>query len=146
MEAVYACRTSGLSLNQAIHYGEIVYFKNFAPFNQNMSFPVFSLTVKPPDFPLSSITADITLHYSLGDPVTHPIDIATLHSKVDSIRYTQVITNTSFAHNDFVVGRTTYQLVYEPMLRFWEKGSCNCNIKRMGSQCSRRESVNSDSN
>lgn len=124
MEGVYGCRLSGCSVKQFIHFAQVIYFKYFGPFIENMPFPLLPLTIVPPDYALATITTDIMLQYSVGDPATNPADIATLESNANSIVCTHVVASPTFAHADFVLGTKAHALVYGPMVEFWRNGIC----------------------
>lgn len=120
MELVYLCRSSAISINQAIHYGQLTAFGYFGEFIQNITYPVSNKTmVTPDDFPLSKIRAKISLHYSLGDPATSPEDIAEIRSRVKSIVYVQGLDDYTFSHTDFTLGKTANELIYADILNTW---------------------------
>lgn len=126
MQGVYFCHTSGCSVKQFVHYAQLLYFHYFGVFIEDMSYPLFGLTHVPPNFPMSStITARIMLQYSVGDRSTDPRDMATLKSTVNSIVCMHQVSSTTFNHADFVLGITADQLVYKPMVDFWEHGICS---------------------
>lgn len=85
-----------------------------------MSFPLLPLTIVPPDYALATITTDIMLQYSVGNPA----DIATLESNTNSIVCTHVVASPTFAHADFVLGTKAHVIVYGPMVEFWRNGIC----------------------
>lgn len=73
------------------------------------------------DFPLSRISAPITLHVSLADPTTPKLDIAELRSKVKSIVCQQTIHDPTFKHLDYVHNVNADKLVYKYILLFWKR-------------------------
>lgn len=125
MTTVYKCRTSGASINQFKHFGQFIYYKQyFGDYDRNMVFPL-PLTPRFLDYPLSQITANISIHKALDDVASNPVDLATLESKIPGrIKCTHIVSAPDFTHEDFAVGITAYKLVYEPIVDFWEQGKC----------------------
>lgn len=120
MKPVFDCLSSGISMNQAMHFAELTKYGHFGEFVQNTINPDAFKKLK--HYHLSKITAPITLHYSpVGDPTTNPKDIAKLRSKVKSIVYEQVVTDETFMHNDFSKGISANRLVYDYIIKSWEK-------------------------
>lgn len=114
--AVYNCRISGSSINQAIHYGQLARFKYFGDFIPNMN---NSSSEVPDDFPLSKITAKISLHYSAIDPNTSEKDMDLLKTKVPSIFHTQVVPD--LEHVEFAFGYKTATTVFPNILSAWNE-------------------------
>lgn len=79
----------------------------------------YSSTEVPNDFPLSKITAKISLHYSAIDPSTSGKDMDLLRTKVPSIFHTQVVPD--FDHVEFAFGNKTAKLVFPNILSAWNE-------------------------
>lgn len=116
LNAVHDCRRSGSSINQAIHYGQLVRFKYFGDFIPNMN---YSSSDVPNDFPLSKITAKISLHYSKIDASTSEKDMNLLKTKVPSIFHTQVLSDIN--HVEFAFGNKTATYVFPNILSAWNE-------------------------
>lgn len=125
MDLLNYCRASTAPINSYIHYGQLSYFNYFGEFIRNLSYPFDPATPVPADFPLSNISACITLHYSHGDGATNTLDMFQLKSKVKSIEYTQLIDDEQFSHVDFT-GIKANKLVYEYIVKFWEEPPAYC--------------------
>lgn len=120
MEFVYGCRSSSISLSQFMHYGQLILFNYFGEFIRNFTYPGTQI---PNDFPLSNISANVTLHFSIGDSTTPQIEIAKLQSKLKSIVHTQMIEDENFGHSDFALGNTAHEIVYTNILSTWKQYS-----------------------
>lgn len=122
MELVYQCRSSGMSINQGIHYGQLTAFNYFGDFMHNLTYPFNNDTIKvPKGFPLGKIRARVSLHYSLGDVTSVPKDIAEFRSEVGNIVHIQIVKDESFTHTDFILGMSANKIVYENILAAWRK-------------------------
>lgn len=126
MTTIYECRTSGAAVNEYLQYAENAYFDYFGNYTPNLLFSDLSSTKVPPDYRLSNIDSSITLHVSQNDPVTHPLDVAKLQSKIKAITFTQIIDDPNFTHSDFMFGINTYRIVYERIIQYWRASSCDC--------------------
>lgn len=125
MTTIYQCRSSGGGINEYLQYAENAYFNYFGDYIPDLTYPDLSSTKAPPDFPLWKINSSITLHIAVRDPVTNPLDIARLQSKIKTITYTQIVDDDDFTHSDFVFGMNTYRVVYERIVQYWQTSSCN---------------------
>lgn len=123
MEPVYACRSSGNSIDQDMHYGQVIFYNYFGDFIQNMSYPVLTATKRPPDYPLSIINSTVTLHIALADPATNTLDIAELQLKM-KIAHVQIVSDPNFVHTDFTFGIYAHELVYDYIVAFWKSHEC----------------------
>lgn len=102
-----------------MHYAEEVKYGFFGEFVPNTIDPeAFRHTC---NFPLSRISAPITIHLSTGDKTTNKADIAKLRSKVKSIVYKQTVDDPTFAHTDFLNSANANKLVYKYIAKFWQK-------------------------
>lgn len=102
-----------------MHYGELIEYGFFGEFVPNTIDPkAFRNTC---NFPLSKISAPITLHVSTGDAFTNTKDIAKLRSKVKSIVYEQTIDDPTFGHSDFVNSVNANWIVYKHIAKLWKK-------------------------
>lgn len=110
---------SGSSSNQILHYAQEVEHDFFGR-------PMVGTEI-PPDFPLEQIEVPISLHYSLDDPFTNPIDVNKLISKLTRTidLLVKIIKKKPFDHADFVYGKHAPSLVYGPIYDFHQKhGEC----------------------
>lgn len=64
----------------------------------------------PPPYNLRSITADVTLHYSLNDVVLNERDVLTMAFVMPNARARRV-RRRSFTHTDFIGSKDSKQLV-----------------------------------
>lgn len=113
------CHVSNTSINQFMHYGELIEYGFFGEFVQNtVDREAFRNTC---NFPLSKISAPISLHISRGDATSNRTDIAKLRSKVKSILYEQIVGDPTFAHSDFVNSVNVDKLVFKYIIEFWKK-------------------------
>lgn len=102
---------AGCSVNQLIHFGqelELNYFGPMLPIDGNNHFD----GKRPKEFPLSKITAPISIHYSPNDPHTHSLDIEKLRSNLPNVVDVQEINDVLFNHVDFLWGIHAHEIVY----------------------------------
>lgn len=110
-------------MNSFMHYAEEIKYGFFGKFVPNtIDLEAFRNTN---NFPLSKISAPITLHVSHGDPTTDAADIAKLRSNVKSILYVQTLDDLNFGHADFITSANANNFVYKCIVQFWRKHELN---------------------
>lgn len=102
---------SGSSKEQVIHYGQEIKFGFFGKYMRGFR--------RPQDFPLSKITAPLSLHYSTADKLADATDVEVLIPKLKSIIFIQRIDD-KFNHIDFVWGMNTASLIYSKILNIFQ--------------------------
>ena len=110
----YVCHyPSGASYNQFIHYAQQIKYGHFGRYMKSAS-------EKPTDFPLSRITAPISIHFSASDRLISVQDIEKLTSKMKNVAYVQYINETRFNHVDYYLDTRIHSIVYSKILKFFQ--------------------------
>ncbi|CAH2236231.1 jg22042 [Pararge aegeria aegeria] len=102
---------AGASIKQYAHFGQNIRDKAFRRWNYN---PLKNLwlygSVTPPDYDISLVTADITMHYTVGDTLLHENDVLNMVKALPNARARRVARD-SFSHFDFVISADSRDLV-----------------------------------
>lgn len=126
MLALYECHKSGYPTDLLLHLGLHVHFKYYGYFYYDMFYPPLLPNVHlPPNYDLSKVELNITIHRAAGDAGSNNADINLLKEKIPGkIKCDHIIKDINFAHQDFPCGKTSKELVFDPVIDFWEKGIC----------------------
>lgn len=74
----------------------------------------------PEDYPLSQISAPLSIHYSTADKIAAATDIEMLIPKLNNVVNVQCIDG-KFNHIDFLWGMYSASLVYSEILNIFKK-------------------------
>lgn len=127
MLALYECQKDGYSTTQLINFGQYFHFKYYGDFYYDMFYPPLppNLVQVPPDYDLSKVTVDITLHRAIGDSGSNAQDIALLKSRIPGrVRCDHIIADPNFTHQDFPCGIESAELVFNRIADYYENGIC----------------------
>ncbi|XP_045771409.1 lipase 3-like [Maniola jurtina] len=93
---------AGASIKQYAHYGQNIRDRSFRRWNY---YPMRNLmvygSVAPPRYDLSLITADVTMHYTVGDVLLHERDVLSMAADMPNAKVRRVA-RSDFSHTDFV--------------------------------------------
>lgn len=106
------CLISFVGFLQVLHYGQEIRFGFFGKYKTGLR--------RPPDFPLSRITAPISLHYSTADKLADATDVEILIPKLNSVIFIQRIDD-KFNHIDFVWSMYSASLIYSKILDIFQR-------------------------
>lgn len=106
------CLISFVGFLQVLHYGQEIRFGFFGKYKIGLR--------RPPDFPLSRITAPISLHYSTADKLADATDVEILIPKLNSVIFIQRIDD-KFNHIDFVWSMYSASLIYSKILDIFQR-------------------------
>lgn len=110
----YICHyPAGASANQFLHYAQEIEHGHFGRYMNSGS-------RTPSDFPLSRITAPVSLHFSSTDRLISVKDIKKLTSKMKNVVYVQYINQTRFNHADYYLDTRIYSIVYSKVLKVFQ--------------------------
>lgn len=102
---------AGASIKQYAHYGQNIRDRSFSRWNY---YPIRNLieygTPYPPKYDLGKITADVTMHYTVGDDLLDERDVLNMAADMPNARVRRVPRET-FSHTDFVQAHDARDLV-----------------------------------
>ncbi|XP_069360894.1 lipase 3-like [Maniola hyperantus] len=102
---------AGASIKQYAHFGQNIRDKAFRRWNYN---PLKNLwlygNINPPNYDITLITADITMHYTVGDTLLHENDVLNMAAVIPNAKARRVARD-SFSHFDFVIASDSRELV-----------------------------------
>ncbi|KAH0950126.1 hypothetical protein HN011_009881 [Eciton burchellii] len=112
---------AGASWKQFVHYGQgyinAGYFRQYDYGDVDKNLRMYNSTI-PPDYQLEKITAPIALFSSDNDWLATTKDVELLSAKLNNIVFHhKILSNVSFNHYDFIWGKSSLQMVSEPILR-----------------------------
>lgn len=111
--AVLCHSPSGASTKQFLHLKQEMDYGYFGKYKEG--------TEVPPDYPLSQITAPISIHYSDKDKFSVDKDVQRLIPKLRSLAFAQYLNKPDNAYNhlDFIYGIHAKEEIYMKILDFF---------------------------
>lgn len=108
---------SGASIKQYAHYGQNIRDSKFRKWNYS---PLKNLikygTLTPPEYDLSLVTANITMHYTVGDVLLHEQDVLDMAKVMPNTKVRRIARDT-FSHFDFVLASDSRELVHDYIVK-----------------------------
>jgi lysosomal acid lipase/cholesteryl ester hydrolase len=105
---------AGAALRQLVHYLQLY---NKYTFNHYDHGPIKNLQLygipTPPEFDLSLVSAPVYLYRSLGDNISHELDVALLWNALGNPVEDNIMADPTFDHTDFVWGTQAKSLLYD---------------------------------
>ncbi|XP_050343812.1 lipase 3-like [Nymphalis io] len=112
---------AGASIKQYAHYGQNIRAKSFRRWNHN---PVMNMikygSITPPQYRISAITIDVTMHYTLNDALLDEQDVIDM-AKVMQNTKTRKVPRETYSHTDFVIAPDSKELVYDYIVEAFNK-------------------------
>ncbi|CAH2236233.1 jg22044 [Pararge aegeria aegeria] len=107
---------AGASIKQYAHYGQNIRDRSFRRWNY---YPMKNLrvygSIYPPRYDLSLITADVTMHYTVGDALLHERDVLSMANDMPNAKVRRVARE-CFSHTDFVSAADAREMVLDYIL------------------------------
>ncbi|XP_046961785.1 lipase 3-like [Vanessa cardui] len=104
---------AGASIKQYAHYGQNIRAKSFRRWYYS---PIMNLikygSLNPPEYQISAITAEVTMHYTVNDSLLDEQDVIDM-AKVMQNASTRKVARETYTHTDFVVAPDSRELVYD---------------------------------
>ncbi|KMQ85875.1 lipase 3 [Lasius niger] len=116
---------AGASWKQFVHYGQGYInagrFRQYDYGDNDKNLRIYNSTT-PPDYQLEKITAPIVLFSSDNDWLATTKDVELLSTKLNSIvLHYKISMNTTFNHYDFIWGKSSLQIVSQPILQLLDQ-------------------------
>ncbi|XP_058794705.1 lipase 3-like [Phymastichus coffea] len=117
LPAILAHVPAGASVNQFIHYSQIIKSGKF----QQMDFGWYSNLMKygsltPPSYSLTNVKVPIALHYSGNDLISSSIDVEKLLSKLPNPIGKFQVSDRKFSHLDYLWAKDVKTLLYDQIM------------------------------
>lgn len=121
---VFNAFPAGASLNQVIHYAQMVHSGKFCKFDfgEEVNKEKYG-SLSPPEYKLENITAPINLFFSDVDGVLHYPDVFKLIEKLPNVNFVKFIKNENFQHLDFLTAIRVNEFVNNDILNLLNKTS-----------------------
>ncbi|CAH3966275.1 unnamed protein product [Pieris brassicae] len=104
---------NGAAVKQYAHYGQNIRDKSFRSYDHGILQNLFRYgSITPPEYDLSKITVDMTMHYTIGDILLDEQDVLAMAETIPNCKVRRVARE-DFSHTDFVRARDSKELVYE---------------------------------
>ncbi|XP_053982963.1 gastric triacylglycerol lipase-like isoform X1 [Hylaeus volcanicus] len=111
---------AGASWKQSVHFGQGYinkdHFRQFDYDNKEKNNRLYNSSI-PPEYELNKITAPVALFSSVDDFLAVPKDVERLKKKLANVVYHDEISMKTFTHYDFVWGKSSVTLIFEPILK-----------------------------
>lgn len=110
---------AGSSIDEIIHYGQMIRNKEFRLFDYDsarMNQRIYG-TSTPPLYNLTAITAPVYLYYSKGDDLATPEDAIDLQNQLPNVQSSYLVPIDDFSHIDFGFSYLAKPFVYDELLR-----------------------------
>lgn len=112
---------AGASIKQYAHYGQNINDKKFRRWNYN---PVTNLmkygSIEPPAYNIGSITAKVTMHYTVSDELLDEKDVLAMAKSMPNCK-TRRVARDDFSHNDFIAAEDAKELVTDYIIEDLKK-------------------------
>ncbi|CAK1544444.1 unnamed protein product [Leptosia nina] len=102
----------GAALKQYAHYGQNIRDKKFRQWNYGLKNLAKYGRLTPPEYDLTKITADVTMHYTVSDTLLDEKDVLSM-AKIMPSATVRKIARETFTHTDFVNAEDAKQLVVD---------------------------------
>ncbi|CAF4863832.1 unnamed protein product [Pieris macdunnoughi] len=104
---------NGAAVKQYAHYGQNIRDKSFRSYDHGLLQNLVRYgSITPPEYDLSKIAVDMTMHYTLGDILLDEQDVLAMAEAIPNCKVRRVARE-DFSHTDFVRARDSKELVYE---------------------------------
>ncbi|CAB3239683.1 unnamed protein product [Arctia plantaginis] len=108
---------AGASLKQAAHYGQNIRDKRFRRYDHGSITNLINYrSLNPPQYDLSLIDSDVTMHYSLNDNLLDERDVLEMAADMPNTKVRKVARE-SFEHVDYVVAPDAKELVTDYIIK-----------------------------
>lgn len=102
---------AGASIKQYAHFGQNIRDEKFRRWNYGALGNIAAYgQLTPPEYDLSLISADVTMHYTLSDIVLDEQDVLDMAKIMPNAKVRQVARDT-FTHTDFIIAPDSKPLV-----------------------------------
>lgn len=116
----------GASLNQLLHYCQLIESKTFQKFDYGADMnEAFYGTSTPPKYPVEKITAPVALIYSENDWLANTADVLILKKRLKNVIMYHRVPFKKFNHLDFLYAKNVKRLVYDKVVKLIETASDN---------------------
>ena len=109
---------SGVSINQLIHFGQIIKSKHFRQYDYGaLENYIKYKRFTPPDYNLDNVKVPVAVYYSETDWLVTTKDIHMLFDKLPNLVKTYLVPHKQFNHIDFLWGTDAGILMYQEVIK-----------------------------
>lgn len=113
---------SGASINQFVHYGQLLNSNKFRQFDwgERRNLLKYGSTI-PPDYKLENVKAPLSVFYSDIDVFIHWPDIDRLLKRLSNVKFVKFIQHIDWMHFDYLIGNNLTNVINKDVIKFLNK-------------------------